>query len=144
MAKTLTAPPLPEFPVATNGAYQTDPQWEPAWEATPEPMPHPLSSLPLLPPHAPEPTPEVLLSERALCLALSLSKPGNHRKLSASLVEVDADKELISAQKKLLSSEHLKTIGTTTAKFGGSSTTPACLRSSRRASTSFPSSSLRR
>lgn len=110
MAKTLTAPPLPEFPVATNGAYQTDPQWEPAWEATPEPMPHPLSSLPLLPPHAPEPTPEVLLSERALCLALSLSKPGNHRKLSASLVEVDADKELISAQKKLLSSEHLKTI----------------------------------
>ena len=55
-------------------------------------------------------TPETPLSDRAICLALSLRKPGNHRKLSASLLEVDADKESISAQKMLLSSDHLKTI----------------------------------
>jgi hypothetical protein len=50
------------------------------------------------------------LFEKAVCLVLSLRKPGNRRKLPASLVEVDADKELISAQKTLLASEHLKAI----------------------------------
>ena len=50
------------------------------------------------------------LFEKAICLAVSLRKPGNRRKLSASLVDVDADKDLISAQKILLSCEHLKTI----------------------------------
>ena len=54
--------------------------------------------------------PDNPLFEKAICLAVSLRKPGNHRKLSASLVDVDADKDLISAQKTLLSCEHLKTI----------------------------------
>jgi len=50
------------------------------------------------------------LFEKAVCLVLSLRKPGNRRTLPASLVEVDADKEMISAQKTLLASEHLKAI----------------------------------
>ena len=50
------------------------------------------------------------LFEKAVCLVLSLRKPGNRRKLPASLVEVDADKDLICAQKTLLASEQLKAI----------------------------------
>lgn len=110
MAKTLTASAPPDIPVETNGAHKPETKLESVLEPAPELMPRPLPSPPLIPPSPPEPTPEALLSERAICLALSLRKPGNHRKLSASLVEVDADKDLISAQKTLLSSEHLKTI----------------------------------
>lgn len=50
------------------------------------------------------------LFEKAVCLVLSLRKPGNRRKLPASLVEVDADKDLICAQKTLLASDQLKAI----------------------------------
>jgi hypothetical protein len=92
MTKTLTAPPPQDTAIEQNGAHKPEPTSEP------------------IPITSPASTPESLLSEKAICLALSLRKPGNHRKLSASLVEVDADKDLISAQKMLLSSEHLKTI----------------------------------
>ncbi len=50
------------------------------------------------------------LFEKAVCLVLSLSKLGNRRTLSTALVEVDADKELISVKKTLLSSSELKAI----------------------------------
>ena len=63
-----------------------------------------------IPPPAMPATTTPDLFEKAICLAVSLRKPGNRRKLSASLVDVDADKDLISAQKILLSCEHLKTI----------------------------------
>ena len=49
-------------------------------------------------------------SREAVCLVLSLRKIGNRKKLPSSLVEVDADMDLISAQKTLLSSEQLKAI----------------------------------
>src|SRR5205085_1193049 len=99
MAKTLVIPPPTDLSVEQNGVHKPEPMMEAAL------IPTLASAAP-----SPEPTPESLLSERSICLALSLRKPGNHRKLSASLVEVDADKDLISAQKTLLSSEHLKTI----------------------------------
>lgn len=51
-----------------------------------------------------------LATGKAVCLALSLRKIGNRRKLPASLMEVDADKELITAQKMLLCSEQLRTL----------------------------------
>jgi hypothetical protein len=57
-----------------------------------------------------ETPPTAGLFEKAVCLVLSLKKPGNRRRLPSSLVEVDADKDLISAQKTLLSSEDLKAV----------------------------------
>ena len=76
---------------------------------------------PLAPPEADDTVPAIMadiqppsametLFERAVCLTLSLKRPGNHRRLSTALVEVDADKELISARKTLLHSEHLTNI----------------------------------
>lgn len=52
------------------------------------------------------------LFEKAVCLVLSQHKLGNRRKVPNALVEVDADKDLISAQKILISSAELKAIDT--------------------------------
>jgi hypothetical protein len=103
MNKTATAPPEEKTAVQQNGKSQPEPI---RIELLPSSLPPEESPLPV-PPTEPA---ETGWGEKAVCLALSLRKPGNSRKLSASLVEVDADKELISAQKTLLSSEHLKTI----------------------------------
>jgi len=108
MNKPVTAPTNTALP--KNGSAKSEPIAQ-------EPLPtkQEIASEPPVPPKT-----EIVIpithdappveSEKAICLALSLRKPGNTRKLSASFVEVDADKELISAQKTLLSSEHLKTI----------------------------------
>ena len=52
------------------------------------------------------------LFKRAVCLTLTLGKPGNHRKFSTALLEVDADRELLSLSKTLLKSEPLAKITT--------------------------------
>ena len=52
------------------------------------------------------------LFRRAVCLTLTLGKPGNHRKFSTALLEVDADRELLSLSKTLLKSEPLAKITT--------------------------------
>ncbi len=54
--------------------------------------------------------PATALFERAVCLSVVLRKPGEYRRLPTSLVEVDADKRLISAHKRLLDSPQMKAI----------------------------------
>ncbi len=68
--------------------------------------------LPPSPPGLPplSPPSESPLFEKAVCLGLSLHKLGNKRKLPLALVEVDADKEMISAHKTLLACEQLRAV----------------------------------
>lgn len=67
--------------------------------------------------HAPEPLvlpsdnsgPSILFAQ-AVCLNLNLSGIGNRKNLPTSVVEVDADRALISVSKQLLDSDQLKAI----------------------------------
>lgn len=48
--------------------------------------------------------------DRAIIITLSITRPGNARKLSNSLVEVDADKSMLRVSKELLDSPELEAI----------------------------------
>ena len=73
----------------------------------------------VLEPQAP-PTPEpngqarerVNITERTVCVSLTIKSLGNSRKVSNSQVTVDADKDLIRVSKTLLDSQELKAIKT--------------------------------
>src|SRR5258707_68858 len=108
MARTLDPPPADtDTPAARNAAAGAPPV--PDTPVAPPPSARPVTvGMSAANPAASPTTPA--LFEKAVCLVLSLRKIGNRKKLPASLVEVDADKDLISAQKTLLSSEHLKAI----------------------------------
>lgn len=50
------------------------------------------------------------IPERTLCLVLDLKRPGNHRRVSTSQVEVDADRDVVRVSKQLLSAPELLAI----------------------------------
>jgi cell division septum initiation protein DivIVA len=57
---------------------------------------------------APSETPNIM--DKAVCLVLRIHSIGNHRKVSSSSVEVDADRDLINVQKTLIDADELRAI----------------------------------
>src|SRR6185295_11214050 len=54
----------------------------------------------------------VNIFEKAIILKLSMSRPGNQRQISTSLVEVDTDKDMLRVSKKLLKCAEFQAIAT--------------------------------
>ena len=54
--------------------------------------------------------PPVDIMQSTVCISITFGSLGNHRKVSTSEVEVNAEKDLINVSKKLLDSEELKAI----------------------------------
>ncbi len=52
----------------------------------------------------------ISVAEKGICLVLQFNKPGNRRKVSTSMIEVDADKDMVGVSKTLLDSEDFKAI----------------------------------